>query len=277
MNCPVEDLFKLHGKVAVVTGGGGLLGRQFAGVLVEAGAHVFLLDVNAERLAIGGEWFSCERRENLVPVCCDITNESEVRETIHALVRDANIDILVNSAAIDPKFEPDGTGKCENNGAFSTYSLENWKRSLDVNLTGAFLVTREVCARMERYGTGSIVNVSSTYGLTGPDQRIYLKPDGSRKFFKPVDYSVTKSGLLGFTRALAAYYMNTNIRVNALTPGGAFNNHDPDFVASYSARTILGRMARPDEYRGAILFLCSEASSYMTGSNLVVDGGWTAL
>jgi len=130
---------------------------------------------------------------------------------------------------------------------------------------------------MEKRGSGSIVNVASHYGMRGPDQRIYKDKNGNQTFFKPIDYSVTKAGIFGFTRALAAYYRDTSIRVNSLSPGGAFNNHDDHFTEQYSARTILGRMAEPDEYRGAILFLCSDASSYMTGANLVVDGGWTAL
>ncbi|MEK9942852.1 MAG: SDR family oxidoreductase, partial [Gammaproteobacteria bacterium] len=122
----------------------------------------------------------------------------------------------------------------------------------------------------------SIINLASTYGLTGPDQRLY-DTDKPNRFFKPVDYSVTKAGVIGFTKALAAYYRETGVRVNCLSPGGAFNNHDAKFSENYAARTIMGRMANPSEYGAAIVFLASAASSYMTGSNLVIDGGWTAL
>ena len=186
------------------------------------------------------------------------------------------LDILVNSAALDPKFDPDAIQKGIAPGAFEDYPLEQWNAALNVNLTGMFLVTQACVKQMLAQGKkGSIINICSTYGLNGPDQGIYIK-DGERVAYKPVYYTVTKAGVMGFTKYLAAYYAGTEIRVNALTPGGVFNHHEDYFVKNYSAKTILGRMANKDEMNGALLFLASDASSYMTGNNLVVDGGWTA-
>jgi 2-deoxy-D-gluconate 3-dehydrogenase len=158
---------------------------------------------------------------------------------------------------------------------FEDFPLEDWNQALGVNLTGSFLACQAVAGPMRHQGSGSIVNICSTYGLVGPDQRIYQRA-GEAPRYKPVYYSVTKAGILGLTRYLATYFAGTNIRVNALTPGGVYNDHDDEFVRNYSARTVLGRMARKDEMNGALLFLASDASSYMTGANLVVDGGWTA-
>ena len=160
-------------------------------------------------------------------------------------------------------------------GAFEDFPLDAWKKALDVNLTGMFLCCQMAVIPMKVQGAGSIINICSTYGLVAPDQRIYQK-DGQQRMYKPAYYPVTKAGVLGLTRYLAAYYAGTRIRCNALTPGGVFNNHDETFLKAYSARTVLGRMAERDEMNGALLFLASDASSYMTGSNIVVDGGWTA-
>jgi NAD(P)-dependent dehydrogenase (short-subunit alcohol dehydrogenase family) len=265
-----RELFDLTGRRALVTGGAGLLGRRFAEALVDLGATTVVLDRRGDAAEkVAGE---LAQRGDAVSAACDITDEADVARCIGALAAEGPIDVLVNSAAVDPK--ADGAASLADAG-FTEYPAAAWRRSLEVNLTGTFLVTRAVCGVMERHDRGAVVNISSTYGLAGPDQRIYERADGTRSF-KPLDYSVTKAGVLGFTRALAAYYRGTGIRVNALTPGGAYNEHDDEFVAAYSSRTILGRMARPEEYRGAIGFLCSDASSYMTGGNLVVDGGWTA-
>jgi 2-deoxy-D-gluconate 3-dehydrogenase len=183
------------------------------------------------------------------------------------------VDVLVNSAAIDPKFDASHSGL--DDSAFETYPVELWRKALDVNLTGAFLCSQAVSAAMLKQGSGSIINLCSMYGLVGPDQRLYEK-EGSPMRYKPVFYPVTKAGILGLTRYLATYFAGKGIRANALTPGGIYNDNDEVFVKNYSARAVMGRMARKDEMNGALLFLASDASSYMTGSNLVVDGGWTA-
>ncbi len=269
-----SDHFDLTNKTAIVTGGAGLLGSVFAEALLEAGASVHLLDLNESALKIVK--VKLAKYKNLFTYACDITDCHSIENIVANIAKISGIDVLINSAAVDPKFESESKDEVSNKGAFTTYSLANWERSLKVNLTGTFLVTQQVCKEFEKNNQGVIVNIASHYGIIGPDQRIYKKSDGSQDFYKPVDYSVTKAGMLGFTKALASYYRGTNIRVNTLSPGGALNKHDKLFVEQYSFNTILGRMANPDEYKGAILFLCSDASSYMTGSNLVVDGGWTA-
>jgi 2-deoxy-D-gluconate 3-dehydrogenase len=190
-----------------------------------------------------------------------------------ALEAFGRLDILVNSAALDPKFDP--SHHAQHTNTFEDYPLEMWEQALSVNLTGLFLCCQAAARPMLAQGNGTIINICSTYGLVGPDQRIYERP-GEPTRFKPAYYSVTKAGVLGLTHYLATYYAGKNIRANALTPGGVFNNHDETFLKAYSARTVLGRMAHRHEMNGALLFLASDASSYMTGSNLVVDGGWTA-
>jgi len=243
MHPDICRMFDLTGRVALVTGGAGLLGRQFSRTLAAAGAR-------------------------------DITDPHQVEEAVATLrSRWGRLDVLVNSAALDPKVSAEGQVQAA--GAFEDFPLDLWRQALEVNLTGTFLITQAAARLMREQGKGSIINICSTYGLVGPDQRIYQKP-GRPPQYKPVYYSVTKAAMLGFTRYLAAYYAGTQIRVNALTPGGVYNQQDPDFVEKYSARTILGRMAREDELNAALLFLASDASSYMTGANLVVDGGWTA-
>lgn len=267
------DYFRLSGRSAIVTGGAGLLGWEFCRVLAHASAHVILADKDqssAERLLAEHQ----ELGLDIVYFPLDVTDPSSCSELIEfALEQYSGVDILVNSAALDPKFDPDHAGQQTNR--FEEFPLKSWQQAVDVNLTGMFLVTQAVAHSMAEAGKGSIINICSTYGLVGPDQRIYQKP-GEGERYKPIYYSVTKAGVLGFTRYLAAYYQGTEIRVNALTPGGVFNDHDDAFVEAYAARTILGRMARKDEMSGALLFLASDASSYMTGANLVVDGGWTA-
>lgn len=272
----IQEKFDLTGKTAIVTGGSGLLGAEFSRTLAEAGANIIVADINGDaaqktvsELADAGY--------HAASFGLDVTRKESCEELVSAtLNRFGSLDILVNSAALDPKFDASAAEKGIAPGAFEDYPLDQWNAALNVNLTGMFLVTQACVKPMLAQGkVGSIINICSTYGLNGPDQRIYLK-DGKRVAFKPVYYTTTKAGVMGFTKYLAAYYAETDIRVNALTPGGVYNDHDETFTKNYSAKTIMGRMAHKDEMNGALLYLASEASSYMTGSNVVVDGGWTA-
>lgn len=265
--------FDLDRRTILITGGAGLLGRAYAEALLKAGANVVIADIDvdgAERIA----------RSLKTPMACalplDVTDpasiDGAVAETVGLF---GSIDGLVNNAALDPKFDPIHAGS--QTRTFEDFPIDQWDRELAVNLTGAFLCAQRVGRVMLAQGRGSIVNISSIYGLVGPDQRLYQEPGnaGPRRI-KPVTYSVSKSALTGLTRYLATYWAGRGIRVNTLTLGGVDNGHDPGFAARYGSRTPLGRMARADEYCGALLFLLSEASSYMTGADLVVDGGWTA-
>jgi NAD(P)-dependent dehydrogenase (short-subunit alcohol dehydrogenase family) len=271
----IQEKFDLTGRVAVVTGGVGLLGAEFCRTLAEAGAAVTVADLDASASqAIVDTLTKSGYKALAVPT--DITKPDSVSALVEkVLSMFGQLDVLVNSAALDPKFDPEALKKGITPGAFEDYPIDQWNAALSVNLTGMFLVTQACVKPMIEHGKkGSIINISSTYGLNGPDQRIYIK-DGERVAFKPVYYTVTKAGVVGFTKYLASYYAGTEIRVNSLTPGGVFNNHEDYFVKNYSAKTILGRMAKKDEMNGALLFLASDASSYMTGNNVVVDGGWT--
>jgi 2-deoxy-D-gluconate 3-dehydrogenase len=270
MNIP--HLFDLAGRAALLTGGAGLLGRGFARTLAEAGAAVALADIDGAAAKAAADALARDGLKAL-GLEADVTSPDAVQAMVDSTLRAfGRLDILVNSAALDPKFEGDTAG---GSPPLEEFPLEAWNRSLAVDLTGMFLSCQAASRPMLDRGGGVIVNLCSIYGLGGPDQRLYRRPGGP-DFYKPVSYSVTKAGVLGLTRYLAAYFGEQNIRVNALTPGGVFADQDEEFVKAYSARTILGRMARADEIQGALLFLASDASSYMTGANLVVDGGWTA-
>jgi NAD(P)-dependent dehydrogenase (short-subunit alcohol dehydrogenase family) len=274
----IQSLFDLHGQVALVTGGAGLLGAEFTHTLAEAGAQVVIADRNEDAARqitqdITAQGYTCLAAQT------DITSPESTQEVVTTILEKyGRLDILVNCAALDPKFDPKSLDQPVNEsgtGAFENFPLSAWQQALDVNLTGMFLCCQAAVRPMLAQGKGVIINLCSMYGLVGPDQRLYQHPDRPMQF-KPVYYSVTKAGVLGLTRYLATYYARKNIRVNALTPGGVFNEHDEIFLKAYAARAVMGRMANKDEMNGALLFLASDASSYMTGANLVVDGGWTA-
>jgi NAD(P)-dependent dehydrogenase (short-subunit alcohol dehydrogenase family) len=270
----IMDKFSLAGRTALVTGGAGLLGRQFTRALGEAGASVVVADLDLAQAQEQADALQTAGIEALA-VEVDVTDPDSAAAMVNRTVEQfGRLDVIVNSAALDPKFDPDNLGSQSAN-AFETYPLESWKQAIDVNLTGMFLACQAAARQMLAQEYGVIINICSTYGLVGPDQRLYERPDGPRQY-KPVYYTVSKAGVLGLTKYLATYYAGKPIRVNALTPGGVYNQHDDTFLKAYSSRTVIGRMANPDEMSGAVVFLASEASSYMTGANLVVDGGWTA-
>ena len=270
---PTQELFQIHGRVAVVTGGAGLLGAAFARTLAEAGARVVVADRDADAAAEVAAGLSDSGYAALA-INTDITQPASVQRMVSGAVEAfGGLDILINSAAQVPKFDVHHEGT--HLSSFENFPLESWNEALAVDLTGMFLCCQAAVQPMLTAGRGAIVNLSSIYGLVAPDQRLYERPDRPPEF-KPVAYSVTKAGVLGLTRYLATYYAGRNIRANALTPGGVYQDHDEHFLQAYAARTVLGRMAEVDDLQGALLYLASDASSYMTGANLIVDGGWTA-
>lgn len=268
--------FRLDDQVIIITGGAGLLGKEYSRAIAEAGGIPVVADINGDSAVKVAKTISSETGVQTLGIEVDVTDKESVEAMVKKTLKQfGRIDGLVNNAALDPKFE--SLDKNEHTNSFENFPLDLWNQSLDVNLTGMFLCAQAVAPTMLSAGKGSIVNISSTYGLVGPDQSLYQKTDPKAKTsFKPIIYSVTKSAVLGLTRYLATYWAGKNIRVNTLTPGGVLNAHDDEFVKRYSYRTPLGRMAKKNEYNGALVFLLSDASSYMTGSNLVVDGGWTA-
>jgi NAD(P)-dependent dehydrogenase (short-subunit alcohol dehydrogenase family) len=271
----VRELFDLAGRVAVVTGGAGLLGYHHGSILAAAGAHVVLLDLPAADPARRASQLSECSSVECVGLAIDITSEAalfEVRDRL--LSRFGRIDILINNAANNPKVEDAASqawSRLEN------LPLEVWDADVRVGLTGAFLCSRVFGAEMAKRKSGVILNIASDLAVIAPDQRLY-RVDGASEDeqpVKPVTYSVVKTALIGLTRYLSTYWSSAGVRVNAISPGGVFNGQQEVFLQRIKELIPMGRMARSDEYEGAILFLCSDASSYMTGANLVIDGGRT--
>jgi 2-deoxy-D-gluconate 3-dehydrogenase len=276
MSSPLPTLFDLTGRVAVLTGGAGLLGRQYTRTLLAAGAHVVVADVDGVAATREAAAAVADAGGTAVGLAVNVARRDQVVAMVDAAIdRWGRLDILINNAAIDPKADAQAERALAN--TFEEFPLELWQQSLDVNLTGTFLCAQAAGRVMVPQGRGVIVNISSTYGVVAPDQRLYQRDgESEQRHFKPASYAVTKAGVAHLTRYLAAYWGPAGIRVNSLTPHGIFNGHDEQFLRRYNERTPLGRMARLDEMNGPLLFLVSDASSYMTGGNLIVDGGWTA-
>ena len=266
--------FDLSGRVFLITGGCGLLGVEHAKAIADAGGTPVIADLKIEA---ANDCASSIAGEYGVPACAvelDVTSAASCRNALQAVLqRKGRLDGLINNAAHNPKVEGKGLAASR----FENFSLEDWSRDLAVGLTGAFLASQVFGAHMAAHGGGVIVNIASDLGLIAPDQRIYRRPGlaDSEQPVKPVTYSVVKGGLVMLTKYLATYWAEQSVRVNALVPGGVYAGQPDDFVERLTNLIPMGRMANKDEYRAALVFLCSEASSYMTGSNLIIDGGRT--
>ena len=254
-----------------MTGATGLLGREHCRALAGAGARVVATDLDAAAC----DALAAEIGGGALGHRADVTNPESLAILLAAVLSiTGRVDVLVNNAALNDRYEDPSTAL--ESSRFERYPLERWEQVLKVNVTGVFLCSQVIGTHMAKAGRGSIVNIASTYGLVAPDPSLYLDPEGSRRFYKSPAYPTSKGAVLAFTRFLAAYWGASGVRVNALSPGGVENGQGDFFVAEYGRRTPLGRMAAPTDYRGALVFLASEASAYMTGANLIVDGGFTA-
>ena len=271
----VERLFRLEGRVALITGGAGMLGIKHAEAIRQMGGVPVLVDLNQARMeralaalnqgpgaAVGGH-------------CTDITDCRAVSEAVERVVAEhGRIDILINNAAMTVESSGGVSGYFN---PFEEYDVALWEQALRVSLTGAFVVTQAVGRQMKAQRRGVILNIASDVGVISPDHRIYQPRDGEpgMPFNTPLSYAVAKAGLISFTRYLATYWASYQIRVNALSPAGVYNDHDERFVRRLTQLIPLGRMANKDEYQGAVVFLVSDASAFMTGFNVIMDGGRT--
>ncbi len=267
--------FDLDNKVAVITGGAGLLGVEHAIALARMGANVVITDINGKAAQEAAQQIIAQiENGKCIGLRMDVTDTGSIQDVRdEVLNRHGAIHILVNNAAVDPKVKAENT--LLESSRFENFSLEQWHHQLNVGLTGAFLCSQAFGGWMAAHGGGVILNIASDLSVFAPDQRIYRKEGlkESQQPVKPVTYSVIKTGLIGLTRYLATYWADQNVRVNALSPGGVYVNQPQEFVRKLTHLIPMARMARRDEYHGVAQFLCSQASSYMTGQNIVMDGG----
>ncbi len=265
---------RLKGKTILFTGAFGLIGKEICAHYMNEGARVAWTDIKIDDKTV--TWLQDNFAEtDFVVVEMDITNETQVAEGVDKVVSHwGTIDVLVNNAAIDAKFDKKGIDKV-NQSRFENYPIDLLRRSVEVNLTGTVIVTQAVCRQMLKQGYGNIINVASTYSVVAPNQDLYDFGQGIQNY-KPIDYIASKSFIPNFTRYIATFYAKDNIRCNAVVPHGVLNNHDEAFLRNFSKLSPLQRMANRDELRGPFTLLASDESSYMTGSVLMVDGGWTA-
>ncbi len=262
--------------VVLITGAFGLIGRQVSNAFLQQGAKVVLADINDSLIpSLQNELEGLFSKNDFLVIPLDITNEESTANAVaQTVAKFGKLDVLVNNAAIDAKFDKEGVSKV-NQSRFENYPVALLRRSVEVNLTGTVIMTQAACRQMLKQGSGNIINVASTYSVVAPNQNLYDFGEGIKNF-KPVDYIASKSFIPNFTRYISTFYSGNNIRCNAIVPHGVYNNHDEAFLQNFSKMSPLQRMCNKEELEGPFLFLASQASSYMTGSVLMVDGGWTA-
>ncbi|MDJ0575986.1 MAG: SDR family oxidoreductase [Xenococcaceae cyanobacterium MO_234.B1] len=269
-----SNYYDLTDKTALITGAAGLLGVEHAAALAAVGAKVVLTDINQAALQKAAEKLQNEFDDKqILAYKMDVTALNSIKAVQEQLSANGGVNILINNAAIDPKVKQDNS--LLETSRFEHFPLEQWNFQLNVGLTGAFLCSQVFGTAMAQRGTGVILNIASDLSVIAPDQRLYRReglPEEQQPV-KPVTYSVIKTALVGLTRYLATYWADRGVRVNALSPGGVYNNQGEEFVTRLTNLIPMGRMADRDEYRGAIQFLCSDASGYMTGQNIAIDGG----
>ncbi len=269
-----DPLFNVSGETVLVTGVSGQLGYEYAQAFLRRGARVVGLDIKAS-VTKEGDQSASDGSDQYLFCPVDVTVKASLQAALEqVLTTFGPPTVLINNAAIDspPSAPP------EENGPFEEYPESSWDKVLDVNLKGMYLCCQVFGAAMARAGRGSIINIASTYGMVSPDQSLYeYRRQRGEVFYKPVAYAAAKSGVFNLTRYLAVYWAKKGVRVNSLSIAGVFNNQEQAFLDAYCSRIPMGRMAQQDEYNGAVIFLASAAARYMTGANLVVDGGWTAI
>lgn len=271
-----DKMFTVNDRIIVITGGLGQLGRQFSFALLERGAKVAILDHAVGKAELPVDFQTYQETGDLLTIASDVTKRSTIKNALQ-VIRDHWGEApygLINNAALD---SPPGAPAAET-GPFETFPEESWDRVMDVNVKGVFQACQVFGAEMAKLGRGAIINIGSTYGMVSPDHRIYeYKAEKTgNPFYKPVAYSASKSALVNFTNYLAAYWGKDGVRTNLMALGGVFNHQDKEFLEGYCARVPMGRMANEDEYNGTVIYLMSDASSYVTGATIMLDGGWTA-
>ena len=271
-----NGLFSVEDRIVVVTGGLGQLGRQFSLALLKHGAKVVILDSSVDKEQIPEFLLPYQNSNNLLAISADVTQKDLVKNALSMILEvwgEAPYG-LINNAALDapPDAPPQETGP------FETFPGDSWDRVMDVNVKGVFHACQIFGAEMSKVGSGSIINIGSTYGMVSPDHRIYKHrmEETGQPFYKPVAYSVSKSALVNFTKYLAVYWGDSGVRTNLMVLGGVYNHQDKRFLEEYCSRVPMGRMASEDEYNGSVIYLMSDASSYVTGATIMLDGGMTA-